>query len=206
MPRESDETICRFAEEHERAEVVELFDEAFAGKFGSAVRDATRRKELFATALEIDNVIVAIRGGDIVGVAVLSFEGQPGFRSPKTGSVLSILGIVRTLRAAIVFALFRVLDWKPAAGAIYLEALSVSERARGHGVGTLLLSEIGTLAVDRGYQTVELSVVLENEDARRLYLRLGFREVAVKRSAVLDAVTGVAGARLMRSTIPLSLA
>lgn len=201
MQLEADDTICRFAQERERAKIVELFDEAFAGKYAFAVRGATRRKRLLAIALELDNVIVATRCGEIIGVAVLSYHQQPGFRSPKASLVLAILGFWRTLRAAIVFSLFRVIDWKPTPGVVYLEALSVSERARGHGVGTLLLNEIGKIGLDRGYHTIELSVVLENENARRLYLRRGFREVALRRSAILKAVTGVAGARLMRSTI-----
>lgn len=191
------ELVCRFAQEHERARVIELFDEAFAEKFRTGVRDATLRKKLFATALELDNVLVAVRGADILGIAVFSFYERPGFRSPKPSAVLALLGVLKTIRAAIVFSLFSALDWKPKRASVYLEAISVSEHARGHGVGTLLLQEGERIGVERHCRTLELSVVLHNEDAHRLYLRHGFREIAVKRSFLLNAVTGVAGARLM---------
>lgn len=54
----------------------------------------------------------------------------------------------------------------------YLASLHVSEAARGKGVGTALLQEIGRY-VCRGYGRMSICIVRGNDGAKRLYERLG---------------------------------
>lgn len=56
---------------------------------------------------------------------------------------------------------------------LYLEDLYVHEGARGRGIGGLLLSHLGRLAVERGCGRFEWTVLDWNERARRFYRSLG---------------------------------
>jgi GNAT superfamily N-acetyltransferase len=56
---------------------------------------------------------------------------------------------------------------------LYLEDLFVHQDARGRGVGSLLLSHLGRLALERGCGRFEWSVLDWNERARRFYRALG---------------------------------
>ncbi|MBA9007464.1 MULTISPECIES: GNAT family N-acetyltransferase [Thermomonospora] len=56
---------------------------------------------------------------------------------------------------------------------IYLEDLYVRPEARGGGHGRALLTELARIAVDRGYQRVEWSVLDWNEPAIGFYKALG---------------------------------
>lgn len=57
-------------------------------------------------------------------------------------------------------------------GCYYLASLHVSEAARGKGVGTELLREIGRYA-RQGYGRMSVCIVRGNDGAKRLYERLG---------------------------------
>lgn len=59
----------------------------------------------------------------------------------------------------------------------YLYALRVRPAHRGHGIGTRLIEEAERSLVGRGYRRVLIAVSVENDGARRLYDRLGYRVV-----------------------------
>jgi len=61
-----------------------------------------------------------------------------------------------------------------------LEDLFVVEELRSHGIGTQILHHAEALAFQRGYQQLGLSAGAENDDrARRLYERLGYRDLSI---------------------------
>ncbi|HMK81769.1 MAG TPA: GNAT family N-acetyltransferase [Xanthobacteraceae bacterium] len=62
----------------------------------------------------------------------------------------------------------------------YIAELAVAEVARDRGVGTRLIAAIEEIARARGYRTVEVGVLADNQRVHRLYRRLGFRDHAVK--------------------------
>jgi GNAT superfamily N-acetyltransferase len=57
-------------------------------------------------------------------------------------------------------------------------SIGVAAEARGRGVGSALLDALLTLARERGYRAVSLSVDRRNP-ARRLYERKGFRDAGI---------------------------
>lgn len=57
--------------------------------------------------------------------------------------------------------------------------LCVLERFRGRGVGTALLAAAERLAIEAGATNLRLSVVFDNDGARRLYKRFGFEDITV---------------------------
>ena len=62
-------------------------------------------------------------------------------------------------------------------GSLRLFALDVGEAFRGRGVGTALVNAVEAAAADRALTEVNLEVALENEDAVRLYERLGYNRL-----------------------------
>jgi ribosomal protein S18 acetylase RimI-like enzyme len=61
------------------------------------------------------------------------------------------------------------------AGLLHLFAFDVAEPFRNRGIGTQLVAAIESAARDKGLTGVYLEVNVENQDAIRLYERLGFR-------------------------------
>ncbi|MGY3190561.1 ribosomal protein S18 acetylase RimI-like enzyme [Lysinibacillus sp. TE18511] len=57
--------------------------------------------------------------------------------------------------------------------------MAVSKEVRGRGVGTILMHEIIQQAMDEGYNTISLSVDLENDTAINMYQKLGFKDYEV---------------------------
>lgn len=95
------------------------------------------------------------------------------------------------------FALFfhNYSTWEARPG-LYLEDLFVREAARGHGLGRLLLIEIGALAEARGCGRIDLNV-LDWNPTRAFYDRLGFKDLVDWRPYRMDrgAIAALAAAR-----------
>lgn len=191
----------RAAEARDSDAVVALFDEAFSSKFVHAIKDTKLRREFWIDVIQFAQVTVAEREGEILGMTLMSFSESPGFKKVSAGQLVRMLGFSKALRAAFIFILFGKLDWKPTRNHAYLEAISVSSAARGTGVGSLLLAHSKHVAAGRGLQALELSVVFENQDAKRLYLKQGFEVVHSKKPFLLSAFTGVAGADVMKCPV-----
>ncbi len=60
---------------------------------------------------------------------------------------------------------------------IYLDDLSVSEKYRGHGIGTELIKTAERFAEKMGVSIITLHVEKSNQSALKLYKRLGFSAV-----------------------------
>jgi len=66
---------------------------------------------------------------------------------------------------------------------LYLQTIQLIEPARGLGLGTLLLAHVEALA--GGLRAIRLRVLRANTGARRLYARLGYREIGGDDDALL---------------------
>ena len=94
---------------------------------------------------------------------------------------VAIVAIVDGQRlGAAWFRLFPAEDpgWGFVATAVPELSIGVAAEARGRGIGSTLLDSLLTLARERGYQAVSLSVDRRNP-ARRLYERKGFRDAGI---------------------------
>ena len=55
----------------------------------------------------------------------------------------------------------------------YLDSLHVNKNARGHGVGTKLIYEVGKYALANNYKSMSICIVCGNDNAGNLYKKLG---------------------------------
>jgi ribosomal protein S18 acetylase RimI-like enzyme len=61
-----------------------------------------------------------------------------------------------------------------------IETLVVAEALRGSGIGKALMGTAEQIARDRGARGLRVDVLIGNEDARRLYHGLGYRDTAIR--------------------------
>ncbi|MGC6767256.1 GNAT family N-acetyltransferase [Enterococcus sp. LJL128] len=70
------------------------------------------------------------------------------------------------------------IDEETLPGEWYLDSIAVDEAYRGYGIGSKLLDSLPEMAEKAGKSVIGLSVDKMNPDARRLYERKGFKDVA----------------------------
>ncbi|SHI68885.1 phosphinothricin acetyltransferase [Clostridium cavendishii DSM 21758] len=59
-------------------------------------------------------------------------------------------------------------------------SIYISEKYRGHGIGTLLLNELIAESEKCGIWTLQSNVIKENVQSRKLHEKCGFREVGIR--------------------------
>ncbi|MEM7612926.1 MAG: GNAT family N-acetyltransferase [Pseudomonadota bacterium] len=170
-----------------RAAAAELYDAAFGAKLGVAIPDAATRKKILARGFDPAHAIVAMIDGDIVGIA--GFQTAQGALTGNISIALlrRHLGLRGLTRALPVLALF---ERKHTAGELLMDGIGVSPAMRGKGVGTQLLKAVIAFAKAEGYSTVRLDVIDTNDNAKRLYERVGFEPVRTEQFGYLRWLLG----------------
>lgn len=161
--------------ESDRGEISQMYWAAFGEKLRIALSPPDKAIGMLEESFDPNYAIIArAADGRLLGVA--------GYKT-SAGSFLAMnferlrrhFGIVGAIwRGSILSLLVR----QPAAGTLLMDGIFVAERARGHGVGKLLLSAIKRKAGQQGLAQVRLDVIDTNPRARQLYEREGFRAVA----------------------------
>lgn len=180
--------------DHDRDEIARMYWAAFGAKLGVALGPSATAIEIMGDALEPRAAIVArASSGGILGVA--------GYKTPETafasigfGRLRRHFGLAGALWRGAILSL---LEQRSAAGFLQLEGLFVAERARGRGVGSVLLDAVKRKAAGLGYGEVRLNVVDTNPRARQLYEREGFRPVADRNLGPLRHLFGFRSATTM---------
>ncbi|MFN7633200.1 MAG: GNAT family N-acetyltransferase [Acetobacteraceae bacterium] len=184
--------------ERDRDEISRMYWVAFGEKLRIALSPPDRAIEMLAESLDPDYAIIARSvDGQLLGVA--------GYKTPA-GSFMAInfeclrrhFGIFgATWRGLVLSLLVR----QPAAGTLLMDGIFVTERARGQGVGKLLLSGIKRKAKEQGCSQVRLDVIDTNPRAQQLYEREGFRAVAIRNLGPLRHVFGFRRATTMMAEV-----
>ncbi len=136
--------------------------------------------------LSFDHVTFAEIGGEIVGMAS-SFSSQQHDQSSES-PLFRAAGWRNVRMAAVSTALFRLFGFIDAVadGDFYLHALAVSPERRGYGLGSTLFHHAEERARNAGAKRLSLVVAVDNENAQRLYERMGMTVVATSpRSLVM---------------------
>jgi len=161
------------------AETAALLVDAFDQKVQHELRPRTpeQARRLAARSLTPDLGWVALaEDGIVLGVIGIGMRGRRFSHMSycMLAEEFGPLGAVWRWMFAFfeqVFVRPRKLQWR-------IEVLAVAESARGKGVGTDLVRAVIDAAREAGMRSVRLEVVDVNDDALRLYERLGFRSRA----------------------------
>lgn len=189
----TDIEITQGLPEQHRTKAARLYYSAFRQKLHPIFRNEARGLAVLEESLNGEKALVAIRDGDLVGIA--------GFND-KTGSLVDIRpatmvemfgwvgGWVR-LFALMLFT--RHSDDQ----ILLMDGIVVDPAQRGGGIGSQLLDAMIDYAQSRGYDQVRLDVVDTNPRARQLYERKGFVAVDETKYPVLKRIFGFSASTTM---------
>lgn len=153
--------------------VAKIIYDAFEYKLRYILGPREKAIAFIASRINDKYALVALKDGKIIGIAgARTTEGElvenkliPWLRTYH----------FRALRSLVVAFPF-LLD-PIQRGVFELNYLSVTDEARGQGVGTRIVKEFIRFAKSQGFRCVRLEVVDENIRAKTLYERLGFKTV-----------------------------
>jgi len=179
-------------------QVLELFHEAFGSKFGYIANDIRLRKEFINDVKVInlslkDTYFVAMVNGEVAGfMSVLhQLHKQNNAHPSVSGSKLvKKYGWKSLYRAMVMSTLF---SYKPKRDEVYLENIAVSSDYRGQGVGKQLINFLEEFTLKHQKDVLSLQVIFENERAKSLYERLGFKVTKTTKTPRLKSRMGVSG-------------
>ncbi|KAI0022971.1 acyl-CoA N-acyltransferase [Xylariomycetidae sp. FL0641] len=159
------ETVISPAQEADAAAVAQLGAEIFTATFAHTMPAADLAAYLAA------NYAAEPMRRELQDPAVATLVA----RDPEGRQLLGLVQLGRGLAEACVAG-------DPGAQA-ELRRLYVDTRAHGRGVGSKLIAAVETQARAEGLRQLWLSVYEHNTAAQRLYLRLGYQQVGVKKFA-----------------------
>jgi ribosomal protein S18 acetylase RimI-like enzyme len=180
-------TIRHGFAEADRAEVAQLYWQAFGLKLGRVLRPEPKALAFVQRVMRADHALAAYdEAGRLLGVA--------GFKSPRgafVGGRPSDLVAIYGRFGGYWRATFLNLLSRDVENARFLmDGLFVREECRGMGIGSALLQAVVAEAARRGYAEVRLDVVDTNPRARALYERHGFRALFDARLGPLRLIFG----------------
>ena len=162
-----------------REEGLRILFAAFANKFRHGLQNADEFVRLFGRSVDGSACCTAVGAdGQLLGIVTYQAGGAE-FYQLGAWAALTTFSPLQTAR--VWFNLWLLQEDAPAADEFYVEAIAVSESARGLGVGTLLMEEMERRARAAGKTRLRLEVIGQNHGARRLYERLGYRVAKTER-------------------------
>ena len=170
--------------EEQISRTFDMFAEGFYFIFSPISRDKAKLRELFMASFDRDMGYVYLEGGVPMGfLSCGSSERQPVNMSKET--CLRVLGRVKGSLvyrfAAPILAKPHTRD--PREG--YLDYLTTDPAFRGRGIGTKMFCYV---CENLPYERYTFEVLSKNENAIRLYNKLGMRQVRVKNDPVASLV------------------
>ncbi len=153
-----------------RWRAAELFYDAFRQKAQALLGSKAHAVSILARDIESDQAIVALRGGDLAGLAGIQHNRKP-FLNVHFSTLVDEYSLFPALYRGFIASFYR-RPYRP--GELVMDGIAVDERLRGQGVGTRLLQAVIEFAAKHDYHTVRLDVVDTNPKARALYEKMGF--------------------------------
>ena len=184
---ESSVTIQHELEQRHVVDALDILYAAFARKFRIGFAGPAQFRRLFADVIDPCGCITATQDDRLLGVLTCQTLEDGDFYRVSTRSLFTRFWPWRSLRMLINLAL---LEDKVQPDEFIVGTIAVSEGARGLGVGTTLMNEAEKRARTAGKRLMSLDVAGNNDGARRLYKRLGYRVTSTRRSLIYRIITG----------------
>ena len=166
----SEEIIIRLGVPDEHVDAAtDLYCEAFREKITPFLGTPDRAARFLAQGLAPDRAFLALQKGRVVGIAGFKVDGR-GLYEPGMSRFFAEYGWSAPARILGLLLLERA----ESPDLLLMDGIAVSENARGHGIGTRLLSAIEAHARQLNKRSIRLDVIDTNPGARRLYERFGF--------------------------------
>ncbi|GMQ58349.1 GNAT family N-acetyltransferase [Vallitalea sediminicola] len=177
------ELIIRSFKTEDKKDISKIYLDGFNSKVKKLLDLPDERKNDFLDDFGIlgthykEGYFIAEIDGDIIGLMLLRWVGQERQKNtqPKFFLLVKKYGLISTLKTMAKLIL---MNHNPKKGEIYIDNIAVSEKARGLGIGSILIDKAFDTAMSmNGIDKVSLAVIEDNPKAHKLYKRLGFKDV-----------------------------
>lgn len=180
-------TIIKGLPSRYRLQLVHIYFEVFGSKVRMILGSKPTILKFMTEALNTKNGYYALKGPRLVGF--LGFESKGNTYSDF--SYKNLRKVFNPCRAYFLTQVCRLAAYralKP--GQILIDTFAVLPEQRDRGIGTLLFETFEKFAVHNGYSQILLEVTDTNIKAIKLYRRLGFEPVSIRRYFVLSRFLG----------------
>ena len=156
-----------------RNEAAELLFSALGDKLIPILDDTDKSKQFISSTFNTESCFTAIKDNNLLGI--LAFQTlKSNLISPSYKDFTAIYGIIRGTIKAFKLS---VLQHKSKPHELYIEAIAVSQKARGQGIGTQLIESLFQYSQEENFKLITLEVINTNPMAQKLYENLGFRVI-----------------------------
>ncbi|MBM4241442.1 MAG: GNAT family N-acetyltransferase [Euryarchaeota archaeon] len=170
-------------ERHDPYKVAELIYAADVDTFNFFFKNKASAVEKIEKLVESGNnslghekiYVVSNEGGNHILGILISCEGGRVNRWQELKLIFKIFNIQDTFKLILLDLIDGLFLSDLGPDDYYLVVIAVDEDFRGRGIGTLILNNGLELAKEKGFKRVVLDVDLDNEGAKKLYERFGFR-------------------------------
>lgn len=154
-----------------RNQAAKLLYESFYIKMRVLIKEKDKAFRLIRAATNYESGFYVILDNKLVGIAGIQSKGNKYF-NVKFSDLLKEFSFFTTLPKFIRFKLESMSF--PKDNELEIVALSVQKDMRGKNIGTSIINEIIKYAKEKEFNRLSLTVVDTNQDAKRLYERIGF--------------------------------
>lgn len=188
--------ICKGIQAKDRSRAAHLYSEAFQRKFAYLIGSKEKVAKLLELGINIEYCFGAYEGDKLIGILGYHY-GKQALIDLKVKDFIKVFGPIKgVLKACLAGIMFyRKVD---NGSQLLMDGIAVASESRGKGCGTALFDAFISFAKSDKYQSIKLDVIDENQKAKALYMRLGFRET--KKSSVpfpISKLIGVTGTTTM---------
>jgi ribosomal protein S18 acetylase RimI-like enzyme len=191
--------ITNSIHEKHRISAGKIYYEAFRRKLQPLVGKPAETRQTLTAGFNLDMAIGALADGELLGLAGLH-SAAGIFSRVRMSDCSKQLGPLRGFYAWAVLNLFGA-GAKCPPGHLRIAAIAVDEKARGKGLGSLMLESIFAKAHREGFKAVRLEVVDTNPRAKKLYQNLGFVVVETHAYPITSGWLGFAKEYVMVKTL-----
>ncbi|MEM8644829.1 MAG: GNAT family N-acetyltransferase [Pseudomonadota bacterium] len=189
-------TIQLGVPEDHAAAATALYCEAFREKLAPFLGDQERSARFLAASLAPDRAFLAIKAGQVVGIAGFKVDGK-GLFEPGFARFFAEYGVSAVLRIGGLLLLERA----ESPDVLLMDGIALSPSVRGQGIGSRLLDAIEAHARELGKASIRLDVVDTNSGARRLYERFGFKARKTTSTGLLGRLFSFRASTDMRKSL-----
>lgn len=173
--------------------VANLFYEAFPLKVKYLwfyAKTKEQAVELLAQSIQFEQGVYAIRNGEVVGFLGYNI-GKKAFMPANYIAFRKVYSPFAAIWRFVFYAVYlRFHLYRE--DILHIDPIAVSEKARGNGIGKLLLNKVEQIAKNKQIPKINLEVVDTNPSAQKLYERYGY---IIKKELKSGSLTVKAGFR-----------
>lgn len=176
----------------------ELYYEAFKRKIRLILKPKEKAILFLERVLNTDTGVYAIYKGRVVGITGFDYLNHR-FMDITYQAISEVFGISSALFKWVTISL---INWyKLRERELWINPIAVSRSMQRKKIGTKMIESTFKFAKENGFNSVKLHVIDTNIGARRLYERMGFVAIKVRKYYFMTRIAGFSSVIVMQKKI-----